>query len=283
MNPGKARDYFSAYYEGSLDRGLRVALETRLREDATLNAEYKAFTRTMRSLEAFGAIEIEPPADLHEKIAARLDRAVWEQNRDKRPAGFAWWKGLLGAAATAAVLFIGYIGFVKTSNSNQAGLIPVGGASEAQFRFTAQNGSVLLSLPAVPHETVTIHDSAGHLLGDPIELINQGINNKPLTNEAEQAKLVSIDADQGPAAFLALPGKIRDTVTGGKGTVKDLAVAVASHYGIPVALEVKDDANQNVSWDFNAVTPDDAASNAVKPLGLAVQMNSGGIILIEKN
>ncbi len=83
MTLAKAKDYFSAYHEGSLDRGLKQAFETRLREDTQLQAEYRAFERTMKELEAFGCVEVEPPSDLHDKIAARLDKAIWDQKRQK--------------------------------------------------------------------------------------------------------------------------------------------------------------------------------------------------------
>src|SRR5947209_1700267 len=107
MNLAKARDYFSAYYEGSLERGLKQAFETRLAEDAQLQAEFAAFEKTMKGLEAFGAVEIEPPADLHERITARLDHAIWEQKRTaSRFTGLGWWKmGFMGAAV-AAGLFV---------------------------------------------------------------------------------------------------------------------------------------------------------------------------------
>src|SRR5438270_5999926 len=124
MNLAKAKDYFSAYYEGSLDRGLRQSFEARLNEDAQLQAEYRAFERTMRDLGAMGQIEIEPPEDLHDKIAARLDYALWEQKRQKAPLmGVPWWKGLAMGLAVAAGVLAAFFG-VHSYQVNAAGVIP---------------------------------------------------------------------------------------------------------------------------------------------------------------
>jgi|GEM_PF-4063019 len=42
MNAPKAREYFSAYRDGSLDKGLKQALERKFQEDGLLRAEYQA-------------------------------------------------------------------------------------------------------------------------------------------------------------------------------------------------------------------------------------------------
>src|SRR5579859_1468627 len=181
MNLGKARDYFSAYYEGSLDRGLKQSFEARLKEDAQLQAEYRAFERTMAGLGALGRIEIEPPADLHEKISARLDRAVWDQKRAKTNSWFALWKVFVLGAAAATAVFVGFYKLNANGDSqNRAGIagLPTPG-SEAQFKFSSRNQTVYLSFPTVDHATVVIKDGNGKIL-DSEALDHQGISDKPL-------------------------------------------------------------------------------------------------------
>jgi len=286
MNLGKARDYFSAYYEGSLDRGLKQSFEGRLREDAQLQTEYKAFERTMKDLEALGLVEIEPPADLHEKISARLDRAVWEQKRAKSPGlNLSWWKAFVMGAAVVSGLFIGLYklhAYGLPDPSNAAGVMQIIPESQAQFSLESRNQSTYLSFPAVDHATVVIKDSSGKVL-DSVVLDHQGIDKKPLANDSDSAQLLSIEtADEtGPLTYVALPGKKRDATATGKGSVKDLAVALAGHYGETVVVQAKRDADKNVSWDLSSGDATAAARDSVKALGLSISEEEKGFILIQ--
>jgi hypothetical protein len=286
MNLGKAKDFFSAYYEGSLDRGLTQSFESRLKEDAQLQAEYRAFERTMESLGHMGSIEIEPPADLHEKIAARLDRAIWEQKREKSPVnGLSWWKGLVMGAAIAAGVFVAFIGFsgkFHNGAANTAGIVPTLAASE-QFSFASRNGVVSMSYPTVNHLNVVVRDAAGRVLSS-VELNNQDMPSKPLVNPTDRAQLVSIEtATDAPRTYVALPGHARDLSTTGKGSLKDLAVALAGHYGKPVVVDAFEEADKTTSWDFTSADAVDAANTAVKSLGLAIQEGPTGVVHIQKN
>lgn len=284
MNVAKARDYFSAYYEGSLERGLRQSFETRLKEDAQLQAEYRAFERTMLDLDAMGRVEIEPPADLHEKIAARLDRAIWEQKKDKTPVlGMTWWKGVVMGFAVAAGVLVAFVG-IKGYRANTAGILPL--STLEQFTLTAQNSrSVILTYPKVSHRVISIRDETKGQVIDTEDLKNQGIESKPLENVGDSAQLLSIEVDSpnGSMTYVALPGGVLDSRNAGQGTVKDLALAIAGHYGKPVKLQPKDDADKVVAWDFTTVDPLEATSNAVRSLNMAVQQNASGVISIEKD
>ena len=56
MNHDKAREFFSAYYEGTLESGLRQQLEARFRADAHLKADYAAFVETIEALGELAAM-----------------------------------------------------------------------------------------------------------------------------------------------------------------------------------------------------------------------------------
>ena len=53
MNPAKAREYFTDYHEGTLDRGLREAFDRAMQEDAELyplvDAREQSTTRSASS------------------------------------------------------------------------------------------------------------------------------------------------------------------------------------------------------------------------------------------
>jgi hypothetical protein len=288
MTLAKAKDYFSAYYEGSLDRGLKQALETRMREDAQLQSEYRAFERTMQALESFGTVEIEPPADLHDKISARLDKVVWEQKRQKASGfSFAWWKGLVAVSAAAACIF-GFLSYSK----NQANVSPAsvfggsGNSSAAQFTFgaaTANGRSLEMSYPAGDAK-VSIKDAEGHFLGEPMDLQGREIKSKPLENSSDAAQLITVEADlndnSSVASYVALAGKTKDPATTGKGTVKDMALAIAAHYQIPVVVQNKVDGDAPTSWDLSVPDPLGAAHAALTGLSVSVQQDKSGILLI---
>lgn len=283
MNLAKARDYFSAYYEGSLDRGLKQTFEAHLNEDSKLQAEYAAFEKTMKGLEAFGAIEIEPPADLHEKISARLDHAIWEQKRvNSRFAGLGWLKlGIMGAAV-AAGLVLALFKLNGHSSANVASVFPTGSSSE--FAFKPGNQGLDLSYPSVDHATVIIKNANGEVTAS-LPLNHQGINDKPLENKSDSAQLLSVETeDQStPVTYVALPGSTRDTNTVGKGTLKSLALALAGHYGKPVIIQAPDDADRSTSWDLSVADELAATRTAVQALNLAVSEKISGVITIEKS
>ena len=71
MNQSKARDFYSAYYEGTLDFGLTQAFERALTTEAEVKAEYEQFVRVMEDLKVCKPL-VEPPEDLHLKIRERV-------------------------------------------------------------------------------------------------------------------------------------------------------------------------------------------------------------------
>lgn len=75
MTTDKAREFFSSYYEGTLEDGLRLSLDQALREDADLREEYDLFSQTMKELDTLGEFEAPAPFDLHDRIVARLEEA----------------------------------------------------------------------------------------------------------------------------------------------------------------------------------------------------------------
>ena len=131
MNANKAREFFSSYFEGNLDDGLRQAFERTLNTDAELQAEYKAFERTLGQLAGLRDVEIEVPFDLHERISARLDRHIYEK-RQTRGGGFlAFWKPAL-AAGVASLAVIGTVLSLNSSGGDVQGAAVIGGGPKFQ-------------------------------------------------------------------------------------------------------------------------------------------------------
>ncbi|HEY3782212.1 MAG TPA: hypothetical protein VGL56_14105 [Fimbriimonadaceae bacterium] len=285
MNLAKAREHFSAYYEGSLERGLRQTFENRLKEDAQVQAEYRAFERTMQSLEALGRVEVEPPSDLHDKIAARLDKAIYDQKRQAAPVFSLanWWKGLIAVGVAAVGIAVGF-GLQARHGSSEASVLGSGSSAPEQFSFAARKGAVAVSYPSVDHQTIIFKDATGKVFNS-IELDHRALTDVPIQNQGDSSFLVSVEtSDQSsPVSFVAVPGKVLNTTTSGKGTVKDLALAIAGHFNKPVIIQAKDDADKDASWDFSSNDVVASATAALNPLNLAVSEETSGVITIQKN
>jgi anti-sigma-K factor RskA len=140
MNLAKAREHFSAYYEGSLEGGLKETFERALRSDAQIQAEYRAFERVMADLNLLGEAQPEANEDLHEEIARRLDRHIFERKRQARAPLFGIWKSLaLGGLATVALV----TAVLQLQSQNQGGPIQsgvVGGAPSEKLALRVKDG-----------------------------------------------------------------------------------------------------------------------------------------------
>lgn len=260
MNAHKAREYFSAHYEGSLDRGLRESFERVLRSDAQIQAEYKAFCRTMDQLGQFGIPDVEPPSDLHDRIMARLDLNAWEQKQQKKPA-FAWWKTAFVAAAVIAIAAFGAIraGQDTSGTPTEAGVVPQMPARARLDVKPAQNG-VSLSYPRVGRRVVSILDADGQEK-ERIELVNQAIEGKLLTNEGSTAAIVEIVIEDAHT-WIALPGQGDLIPAVGQGDIRQLALDIANQCRIPVVY-------QGAELDLNPWTIDSSDAHRSAETALA--------------
>jgi len=254
MNLNKAREYFSAYQEGTLDKGLSQSFERALREDAQLQAEYRAFEKTMAELAQLGQREIEPPAELHEMISARLDRQIWENKQTQRGGMRQWLKLTLAGGLAAAVLAVALILPGRTGGDDkqvQAGVSNPMTSKKVELFSPIENG-VALSYHPTETQTIVISDAAGVELDRPITLspANQ-LKDKPLQNNGDSATLISVKIAEEDPIWVALPGRKRSEMTDGTGTVKQFVQSLADAYGTAVVLKSKQP-DREVSWKMGS-------------------------------
>ncbi len=266
MNLHKAREYFSAYYEGSLDRGLREGFERTLRTDAQIQAEYRAFERTMVQLDSMKTVEIQPPDDLHERILARIDRAQWDQ-KQRRPAPFAWWKSALLVGAVATAITLAVFQSRPTQGVNQAGFDPIV-ANPTLAVHATELGVSLDYAPAGKH-TVVIREADGTEL-ERIVITGKPMRDKVLSNPTPAAKAIAIDID-GVTTWVILPGRERTMNSKGKGNLRELALEIADGCGVAVVLQVKEPATET-SWTLDSADALTTATRAVEPIGKKVEL-----------
>jgi len=276
MNQDKAREFFSAYYEDALEGGLKQSLETQLKTDATLQADYVAFVETMRDLDALKHEEIEIPIYLSDRIASRL-----EQVQTKPKFGLPLWTTWMRGAAFAGLAVVAITAALPMFNSGGATANGgFGGPGTAdQLLFKVDGSNVVLDYAPTSPKTVIVtspvtgkelrrFDLNGQRLESPIENSNQ----KPAVFKVE------VVGDKTPS-IVVVPGKATTNTKAGDGTVQDLAVSIAGRYHVPVVIEAAD-VQHHVTWTFGSGDANTAASQALENEGFSVDQRSDGLIKI---
>lgn len=277
MNLEKAKEFFSAYYEGSLEAGLRESFERRLKADAALRSEYEAFEQTMLELEGLKFLTVPVPEDLHERIAQRLDKHVHEQKR-VGATGFAGWMRNLAFAGLAAAAVFGAILSIPRGGGNATQASVVSTNAPEQLQAKANDRDVLLTYRVTGTETVTVRNSDGIELTK-VSLKDQTWENT-LRNPLGVAAVFHVEiAGTGEKVQLILPGTARETTKAGDGTLIDFAKALSGFYRLPVMVRAKDTA-RSVRWDFHEADVTKAASTALAPESNA-QLTVSGVLVIQ--
>ena len=261
MTNEKAKEYFSAYSEGTLDAGLARALEAKLNADSGLREEYTQFEATLKELESLRFEEIEVPFDLSERISAAIDRSIYDKKQTAQP-GFAnWFRNLAFAGLAAAAIFGAYL------TINMTGKGPVGTGSgiptikSEQIEFRQSDAGVSFSyMPGSKHIVTIDGGSEGQ---QKMEVGPRGWTGD-LKNDQPDASAftVTIDSEATPS-IVVVPGTKRSNVTLGRGSVLDLAKAVANRYGVVVVL-VSSNIKTEVSWELSGTDAFDSLNSVIK-------------------
>lgn len=289
MNAQKAREYFSSYYEGSLERGLRESLERKFKSDPDVKADYDSFVRTMKAIERMRESHPEPPVDLHETIMARLDRQIWETRRKPVHIWLGWWKPALagGLACLAIVATLNQIG--RSSDTSQASIGPTAnGNAVSPVRpiesMTAQindSGGVTFEYSTGTERRVVVRSEDGRIRSD--ATVNASTLRYHLANEHAAAEVVSIEVDDtGTVALVALPGTSMERNGEGSGNLRDLIRASAGFFRTPIVLAASD-ASLPVTWNFSSQDPVAELTRALPSSRYSVEQRPSGLVWVERN
>ena len=286
MNQDKAREFFSAFYEGTLEAGLRQQLEARFRADAHLKADYAAFVETIESLDNLRFEEIEVPLFLNDRIATRLEQ---DEAKRKTPllAWTNWFRGLGYSGLAAAALIAAFVA-IRTEGGSTATASLIPGASAVstspanRLSFAAEGSKVVVSYRAEGTRSVVVSAANGRRL-QVFPLSTGGQLRTPLSNDHSAPALLRVNAAGDPAgsALVALPGSEKQAAAAGTGSLQDLAAALAGRYGVPVV--VRGDVEQKVTWTLDVASPLRAAEAAVTGTHASVDQRDGGLITILAN
>lgn len=273
MTNDKAREYFSAHHEGTLEPGLTASLERRLREDAGLQAEFAAFVETVGSLEALRAEAVPIPDFLGARIASRLDPAL-----DVQPVSF--WATLLQpfraapqmgwALGVAGVLLVAAVGLrgLRVEDARTANVLPGGGDAE---RWTESHGAVSVEVPGGKARTTVVTPEGGEAQ---VYAIAEGQRfDLTLENPNSTAHRFVVDSGDGTNDLVALPGTRPAGRHAGSGSLRDFAAALADAYRVPVVVRGLA-LDETVRWGFDGLDAQVAAERALSGKGHATLMPS---------
>ncbi len=276
MNQDKAKELFSAYYEGSLDGGLRQSLEMNFQTDTSLREDYSAFVETMEGLDALRFEQIEIPLYLSDRIATRLE-TVQSKQKFGLPLFSNWIRGLaVGGVAIAALAFAVPI-FRGDKTASTAGFS--GGGSADHLTFRAEGSGAVLVFQPSGKKTVVVSSPLSGTEVQRFNLDSQKLES-PIVNTAATPALFKVEVLNDKASSIVIvPGTATLKAKAGEGTIQELGVALAGKYHIPVVIEAGD-LQHHVSWNFSSSDALTSAAKAVSTEGFSVDQRPGGLIKI---
>ena len=283
MNHDKARELFSAYYEETLETGLRQQLETRFRADANLKADYAAFVETIEALDGLRFEEIEVPLSLNDRIATRMEQ---EEAKRRRPVLVwgNWLRGLGFSGLAAAAVLAAFVAIRPGSGPATASLVPTASSSATsalpanRLVFSAQNREVTMSYRTDESGSVLVSAAGSGREIQRFPVGNEELHT-PLQNSHATPALLRVTATgDATGAVVVLPGTQKQTVKAGSGSLLDLASAIAGYYGVPVV--VRGNSMQNVVWNFESGSARHAAESALAGTQASADQRDGDLIII---
>jgi hypothetical protein len=283
MTNEKAKEYFSAYSEGTLDAGLRQSFEAKLKADSNLRAEYTQFEETLKELEFLRDESIEIPFDLNERISAAIDKSIYDRKRSAQPVWNVWLRNL-GFAALAAAAVVGAYLSINSGNTTGPAIGGPGPVSPTpqpieQIQFRSSTNGVKMQYQPSDKHTVIIR---GGVEGEKsVDVDARGWLNELKNDQPGSALFIVEVRGEQPPIIVIVPGKERTSVVVGHGSVAEMALAVADKYGVPVILR-SSKAESEMNWNFTADEPSKAAQEAFANLPFMVDTRDG-IVYIGDN
>lgn len=285
MTNEKAREYFSAYSEGTLDAGLAQSFEAKLKADSKLRAEYEQFEDTLKELEALRYEEIEVPFDLNERISAAVDKSIYDRKQTAQPSWIGWLRNLAFAGLAAAAVYGAYVS-INMGKSNGPVISPVvpgtnqkSNRSIGQVEFRKLNSGIHMQYQPSSKQTVTIR--GGSEGEKTVEVDESGWLNELKNEQPDSALFVVEIKGETPPMVVIVPGTVRKDSATGMGSLVEMAQALADRFGVPVVLRTERSKSE-LSWTFKSDDAHVAVEEALLGHNFMTDMREG-ILFIGDN
>jgi len=284
MHADKARELFSAYLEGKLDPALRESLGRKLASDPKLREEYESFAATYRALQSLGSPAEEPAFDLHDRVMARIDRYAWEKARAKEPWFRNWRTALAGGLAALALLSAG-VSLMQRGGAPSASLAGTP-AVEDRLYVRSDGDEAVVAFQTFGRKTVVVREvNQGRELAR-VEMDGTAypmgqLFRSPIRVRMDQPSLVQVVVEgREDPLLVAVPGRKASLPREGRGSIQDLALALADRYRVPVVVSTRTDKTDFV-WKLGNPDSVAAATDALRETALAAEMRPTGVLWIQ--
>jgi len=281
MNINKARDFFSAYYEGELGGGIKEAFERSLTTDLALKSEYDEFVDLMKMLEE-PMEEVPAPLDLHEKIMTRLDHDSWQVKQTAKPGFFGNWKlAFVGALALVAIVAGGMsiMNRGSSNGSNTAEFFPTPATVTETVDVTAVDGKLLLDVEANSGSKYQIRAYGSTDVIEEVTVKGTKFETEINTNSPTTVALEVISAKGDRKLLMVHPGTHGESVLTGEGSIIDCAKAIASTFRTPILIRVSDP-EQKISWSFEKTDDHNVRSTKLATSKLSLSLREDGVSIL---
>jgi len=285
MNQEKAREFFSNYYEGTLEPGLAQALEQAMARDNSLRDEYQDFENSYEELGTLKFETIQIPFDLNDRILANIDKHIFENRRSQQPAWTMWLRNL-AIGSVCAVAILGAVLSLRSFNSRAtgAGVVTAGGTTKDEITVEP-NSNRDATITFAPNTTQTLVISEG--LSGPVRRRTTVLEGKGLTttleNPSTEATVFHVKVSSDPrATLIALPGSEPTAAKIGQGNLADFAKALAGYYRVPVEVHVSAP-TVNVSWEFKSLDAQQAAIGTLDLQRYTILRGDNNMIVISES
>ena len=284
MNQEKAKEFFSSYYEGSLEPGLVQALEQAMQRDANLRADYRNFENTYEELGNLKYETIEIPFDLEDRIAARIDRQNLERRNEKQPVWTLWLRNF-AVAGICCVAILGAALSIRNLKGTAAGASFVPSAASAQDEISVEptpNHAATVHFAPANSQTLTIKEGLNG--PDRSRMPSDGAEiTTTLENPTVAATAFELETtDDSRPTLIAIPGSTRSAATKGGGNMEAFAKALADHYNVPVEVHAAHP-TVNLNWEFKAANPADAAKSVLDVTLYNIDWRANGLLVISES
>lgn len=285
MTNEKAREFFSAYSEGTLDAGLAHAFEAKLRADDKIRLEYEQFEATLKELESLRFEQIEIPFDLNDRISAAVDKSIYDRKRTAQPSWLLWIRNLAVAGMAAGAVFGAYLSINKTQDQGS----PVIGSPVAvpaqrsieQIQYSKTPNGLRMEYRPTKAQSVTIR--GGEAGEEVLSIGSEGRVHELKNSQPDAAVFEVVMPDETVTTIVIVPGSVRKEVEASQGSVVNLAKAIADKFGIPIVLKTEK-AQLEISWP--ALTEADAlkaSQTGLQNLTGVVPDTRDGVLFIGDN
>ena len=280
MNANKARDFFSEYFDGGMDEGLKQSFELALSRDEALREDYAQFESAMKMLADADFSEAPLPSDLHDKIMARLDLHDYESKRSAKPGLFGSWKlSLYGGVAVIAIVSAVFALSRPPSGqrANEANLLPSQTQKSLNVDVKSIGGKLSLVVENAVRNAVVVRELGG---GKESKFtVGPAGMQSELTNQDLTAVALEAVVDQKPAFVIVLPGSNQGGVYEGAGDVIDCAKAIADAYRAPIMVRVSD-RTKSIEWKLSPEGGLRGQLTKLSDAGVSLSVRNDGLVLM---